>query len=64
MNTQYQEAYPGASLEQSIDIAAHRLHTVKTIPERRSAWNLLQTLVRMRSKERVKQMEQEQGLAR
>lgn len=58
------EAYPGASLEQSIDYAALRLSTAPTVAERRSAWNLLQTLVAMRSKERVAAMEREQGLSR
>lgn len=58
------EAYPGATLEQSIDYAALRLSTAPTVTERRSAWNLLQTLVRMRSKERVREMEVGQGIAR
>lgn len=58
------EAYPGASLEQSIDAAALWLATAPTVEQRRGAWNVLTKLVKLRSKERVDAMELEQGLDR
>lgn len=66
MNSSTPEAYPGATLDQSIDIAAMHLGVAKDPDERRSAWNLLRTLCneRSRNKERVRQMEVEQGIAR
>jgi hypothetical protein len=57
------EAFPGASLEQSIDATALWLSTAPTVEQRRSAWNLLRTLVRLRTESRVKQMEDERGIS-
>jgi hypothetical protein len=56
------EAYPGSSLEQSIDHYAMVLATSPTPEGRRAAWNVLCELIRKRSPERVRDMEEAQGL--
>lgn len=55
-------ALSSAELERSIDAAALWLSTAQTVEQRRSAWNVLQTLVRMRSDARVREMEKERGI--
>ena len=51
-----------AELEAAIDNAALWLHTADTREQRCGALRVLETLVRLRSEERVKQMELERGL--
>jgi hypothetical protein len=56
------EAYPGSSLEQSIDHYAMVLATSPTPEGRRAAWSVLCELIHQRSPERVRDMEEAQGL--
>jgi hypothetical protein len=49
-------------IECQIDWQAHRLHTAKTLEERREAWNRLKKLHELRSPERIRQMEEARGL--
>jgi uncharacterized protein YifN (PemK superfamily) len=54
--------YPGSSLEQSIDHYAMVLATAATPEARRAAWDVLCELIHQRSPERVREMEEAQGL--
>lgn len=54
---------PDRDLEFLIDEQALRLHTVDTPNERRMAWDELRRLHTMRSPERIRDMEEERGLA-
>lgn len=56
------EVYPGSSLEQSIDHYAMVLATSPTPEGRRAAWSVLCELIHQRSPERVRDMEEAQGL--
>lgn len=53
---------PGTSLENSIDAATLWLCTAKSRDQRRAAMSVLETLVKLRSDERVKEMEEARGL--
>lgn len=55
---------PELDLEYRIDQQALLLATVKTQEERAAAWGELQRLHKLRSPERVAEMEREQGLCR
>lgn len=55
--------YPSSSLEQSIDHYAMVLATAATPEARRAAWDVLRALVLLRTESRVKQMEEQQGIA-
>jgi hypothetical protein len=49
-------------IECQIDWQSRRLHTAKTVEERREAWERLKKLHKLRSPERVRQMEEARGL--
>ena len=49
-------------LERKIQTAAVRVALARTHEEHRPAWNELVRLIRMRSPEQVRKMEQERGL--
>lgn len=59
MNTKHH--IQGDPLEASIDFQALLLHTADTPEERRHAWNELLRLRALRSADRIKEMELEQG---
>jgi hypothetical protein len=49
-------------IESQIDWQSRRLHTAKTPEEKREAWERLKKLHKLRSPERVRQMEEARGL--
>ena len=55
---------PDAALEAEIDLAAMRLATATNHIDRKAWWNVLCQLHEQRSEDRVRAMEQEQGLSR
>ena len=53
-----------AEIEAAIDVASLQLHTATTIPQRKRAWAELQRLIKSRSPEQVRWMEEQRGLVR
>ncbi len=53
-----------AILERSIEIASLEFHCAQTPDERRTAWERMRSLIAQRSPERVREMEEKNGLRR